>query len=301
MPARRHRQLDVLWLVQEFLEAGKKRLAGDTARAATADEVQDLRREAGALKEVVADLVLENAPAEKKYDRGWGRRGMRYPASEKLEIIRLVEQSHLPVRATLDKLGVTRRRSTGGTTLSSVAASRHWRIARPDQPGLEPVARPRFAIRSSLSHWRSQSSAHASWRCASPTSGATSSRKRPSTAAQGQDLITSPDLHRDQSRQRVPGQDHRTQPTLADGLHLSEVIGWGWYYLSTVLDDFSRFIVAGSCARRCRSADVTATLDLALAAAGLDHVQVAHRPRLLSDNGSSYVAGDLATWLGSRA
>lgn len=38
----------------------KKRLAGDTARAATADEVQDLRREAGALKEVVADLVLEN-------------------------------------------------------------------------------------------------------------------------------------------------------------------------------------------------------------------------------------------------
>ncbi|GJE37820.1 transposase [Methylobacterium persicinum] len=45
---------------KEFLEAGKKRLAGDTTRAATADEVQDLRREAGALKEVVADLVLEN-------------------------------------------------------------------------------------------------------------------------------------------------------------------------------------------------------------------------------------------------
>ena len=45
---------------KEFLEAGKKRLAGDTARAATADEVKDLRREAGALKEVVADLLLEN-------------------------------------------------------------------------------------------------------------------------------------------------------------------------------------------------------------------------------------------------
>jgi transposase len=40
--------------------AGKKRLAGDTARAATADEVQDLRQQTGALKEVVADLVLEN-------------------------------------------------------------------------------------------------------------------------------------------------------------------------------------------------------------------------------------------------
>jgi transposase len=45
---------------KEFLEAGKKRLAGDTARAATSDEVRDLRREASALKEVVADLTLES-------------------------------------------------------------------------------------------------------------------------------------------------------------------------------------------------------------------------------------------------
>jgi transposase len=45
---------------KEFLEAGKKRLVGDTARAATSDEVKDLRREAAALKEVVADLTLEN-------------------------------------------------------------------------------------------------------------------------------------------------------------------------------------------------------------------------------------------------
>src|SRR5215831_14061220 len=45
---------------KDFLEAGKKRLAGDTARAATSDEVKDLRREATALKEVVAELTLEN-------------------------------------------------------------------------------------------------------------------------------------------------------------------------------------------------------------------------------------------------
>jgi len=45
---------------KEFLEAGKKRLAGDTARSATTQEVTDLRREASALKEVVAELVLEN-------------------------------------------------------------------------------------------------------------------------------------------------------------------------------------------------------------------------------------------------
>jgi transposase len=50
---------------KDFLEAGKKRLAGDTARAATSDEVNDLRREAMALKEVVADLTLENRVLKK--------------------------------------------------------------------------------------------------------------------------------------------------------------------------------------------------------------------------------------------
>ena len=76
-----------------------------------------------------------------------------------------------------------------------------------------------------------------------------------------------------------------------------KVTGWGWYYLSTVLDDFSRFVVAWKLCTTMRAEDVTATLDLALAASGLDQVTVLHRPRLLTDNGSSYIAGDLATWL----
>jgi putative transposase len=46
-----------------------------------------------------------------------------------------------------------------------------------------------------------------------------------------------------------------------------------------------------------KAQDVTTTLDLALAASGLEHMTVVHRPRLLSDNGSSYVACDLADWL----
>ena len=50
---------------KEFLEAGKKRLAGDTAREATSDEVKSLRRESGSLKEVVADLTLENGLLKK--------------------------------------------------------------------------------------------------------------------------------------------------------------------------------------------------------------------------------------------
>ena len=45
---------------KDFMEAGKRRLAGDTSRAATTDEVRDLRREARDLKEVVAEQMLEN-------------------------------------------------------------------------------------------------------------------------------------------------------------------------------------------------------------------------------------------------
>src|SRR6516162_8268769 len=54
---------------KEFLEAAKKRLAGDTARAATSDEVKALRQEANALKEVVAELTLENRVLKKRMAR----------------------------------------------------------------------------------------------------------------------------------------------------------------------------------------------------------------------------------------
>ena len=76
-----------------------------------------------------------------------------------------------------------------------------------------------------------------------------------------------------------------------------KITGWGWYYLSTVLDDFARFNVAWKLCATMKAQDVTATLDLALAASGLDQMIVVHRPRLLSDNGASYLAEDLAKWL----
>jgi transposase InsO family protein len=76
-----------------------------------------------------------------------------------------------------------------------------------------------------------------------------------------------------------------------------KIIGWGWFYLSTILDDYSRYIISWKLCTNMRSEDVTDTLDLALQASGCDQVHVLHKPRLLSDNGSSYVSGDLAEWL----
>src|SRR5271169_2679091 len=79
-----------------------------------------------------------------------------------------------------------------------------------------------------------------------------------------------------------------------------KVIGWGWFYLSTILDDYSRYIIAWKLCTTMKAEDVTDTLELALAASGLDTARPTHRPRLLSDNGSSYISADLAKWLDDR-
>ena len=73
-----------------------------------------------------------------------------------------------------------------------------------------------------------------------------------------------------------------------------KVIGWGWFYLSTILDDYSRYIIAWKLCTTMKAGDVTETLELALEASGRDQAEVIHKPRLLSDNGSSYISGDLA-------
>jgi len=76
-----------------------------------------------------------------------------------------------------------------------------------------------------------------------------------------------------------------------------KVIGWGWFYLSTVLDDFSRYILAWKLCTTMAATDVSDTLQAALQASGLDQAKVLHRPRLLSDNGPSYVSSELGEWL----
>ncbi|WP_425905397.1 IS3 family transposase [Nitrobacter sp. TKz-YC02] len=283
---------------KEFMEAGKRRLAGDTARAATSGEVQDLRREAHALKEVVADLTLENRLLKKKHDRGWGRRRMRYPASEKLEIIRLVEQSHLPAKKTLDKLGIARRSFyrwydrylEGGPEALEDRPSRPGRVWNRIDADIQGQIIEMALEQSELSsrelavrftdekrYFVSEASVY--------------------RLLKAHDLITSPafivvkaaDEFKDKTT--APNQMWQTDFTYF------KIIGWGWVYLSTVLDDFSRYVIAWKLCSTMRAEDVTDTLELALAASGCDNTKVLHKPRLLSDNGPSYIAAELAEWI----
>ena len=106
---------------------------------------------------------------------------MRYPGSEKAEIIRLVEQSHLPAKRTLDKLGIPRatfyrwydRYRDGGPEALADHRSRPDRVWNriPEASG----------ARSSTWRWSFLSCRRGSWRCASPTRISTSSRRRRST------------------------------------------------------------------------------------------------------------------------
>jgi transposase InsO family protein len=79
-----------------------------------------------------------------------------------------------------------------------------------------------------------------------------------------------------------------------------KVMGWGWFYLSTILDDYSRYILAWKLCDGMAAKDVSDTLELALKASGLENVTIKHRPRLLSDNGPSYVSAELKDWLDER-
>jgi transposase InsO family protein len=62
------------------------------------------------------------------------------------------------------------------------------------------------------------------------------------------------------------------------------IVGWGWYFLSTILDDYSRYIISWRLTTTMAAADVTDTLEDTLAATGLLEARVRHKPRLLSND-----------------
>lgn len=73
-----------------------------------------------------------------------------------------------------------------------------------------------------------------------------------------------------------------------------KILGWGWYYLSTVLDDYSRYIVHWELCEGMKVQDVKRTVDRAIIKA---EIVTKQRPRLLSDNGSCYIASELKNYL----
>ena len=112
-----------------------------------------------------------------------------------------------------------------------------------------------------------------------------------------QDLITSPAYILMQAGDAFQHPSKRVNELWQTDFTYFKVTGWGWYYLSTILDDYSRFIIAWRLCTSMSASDVSDTLDDALTFTGLDQVKVRHRPRLLSDNGPCYISGELSEYL----
>ena len=226
---------------------------------------------------------------------------MRRTASEKMEIIHLVEESDLPVRATLTQLGVPRSTFYGW----------YQRYEAEGFDGLhdqKPTPRPRW---NAIPKTVQDEVLDLALQCTdlSPRELACrytdeehyfvseSSVYRILKAA---DLITSPAYVLLSASDAFKDPTKRVNEMWQTDFTYFHIVGWGWYYLSTVLDDFSRYIIAWKLSPTMSATDVTDTLDEALAITGVDQVKVKHRPRLLSDNGPAYLSGELREYLGEH-
>ena len=111
------------------------------------------------------------------------------------------------------------------------------------------------------------------------------------------DLVTSPVYTVISAKDKFKHPTTRINQLWQTDFSYLKVIDWGWYYLSTVMDDYSRYILAWRLCRTMMAKDVKKTLDMAIEWTGVEHVHVVHRPRLLSDNGSAYVSKELKHYL----
>ncbi len=223
---------------------------------------------------------------------------MRHTAAEKYETIRLVEGSDLSVRQTLRELRVNRstfyawyrrytQRGRAGLEPQSSTARRIWNR-------IPPSVRQRV-VAAALAD-PEQSPRELAWQF-TDREGHFVSESSVYRILKTYDLIPSPAYVVVSAAKTFPHPTHRPHELWQTDFTYLQVVSWGWYYLSTVLDDYSRYIVAWTLRTSMQASDVTETLDLARAATGVDRVRVEHRPRLLSDNGPCYVSQELATYL----
>ena len=224
---------------------------------------------------------------------------MRFSASEKQEIIRLVEGSDLPVKLTLEQLDIpkstfydwyARYKEKGfeGLLPQIDPDRKQWnQIPEKEREEVvrealeQPERSPRelaFHITDTREWFISESSVY--------------------RILKSRNLITSPTHIVMKAADHFKDPPARVNELWQTDFSYLKVVHWGWYYLTTILDDYSRFIIAWELCRNMRSDDVERVVSKALDITGLGKDQ---RPRLLSDNGSCYVSGDLKEFLEEEA
>jgi hypothetical protein len=223
---------------------------------------------------------------------------MRDTQAEKMDIIRVVEESEWPAKRMLDELGVPR--SAFYRWYDRYLAEGYEGLAA-RKPGPRQVwnqipdeVRERV-VEAALDR-PDQSPRQLAW----PITGDQGDFISASSVCRilrSYDLITSPAFEVVKASDQFKNPTKRVNEMWQTDFTQFKVVGWGWYYLRTVLDDFSRYIIAWRLAPTMAATDVQDTLMLALNLTGVEQVRVKHRPRLLSDNGPAFIAEALAQFL----
>jgi len=223
---------------------------------------------------------------------------MRYSQSERMEIIQLVENSELSIRKTLQELEVPRSTFYGwyqryqeygydGLADQKAGPRQFWNQI--------PESVQEQVVELALAH-PDKSSRQLAWQFTDDQEYFIS-ESSVYRILKGFDLVQSPTFLMVTAKDKFENPTTEINELWQTYFTYFKIIDWGWHYLSTILDDFSRYILAWKLSSTMATRDVEETLNLALAKAGLDEVRVRHRPRLLSDNGPAYVSKELKKFL----
>lgn len=226
---------------------------------------------------------------------------MRHNQSEKLEIIRVVEGSSLGVKRTLEELDINRstfydwyqRYQEGGSEALAVVPSHRRQFWNAIPPWIK-----KQVVDAALEHL-DKSPRELAWHL-TDTRGYFISESSVYRILKVNDLITSPAYTVLSAKDKFDHPTTRVNQLWQTDFTYLKVVHWGWYYLSTVMDDYSRYILSWRLCSGMSAEDVKATINDAITMSRVDHVYIRHRPRLLSDNGPCYISGELKQYLEDR-
>ncbi len=220
---------------------------------------------------------------------------MRLSADEKLEIIQIVTRSEIGVNRTLRELGLAKstfynwyhlflKKGEDAFFSSPYSSRRQWNSI--------PEKEKNIVVEVALEH--SELSSRELAHKITDERGVFISESSVYRILKKRGLITAPSHILLSASNEFKDKTNFVHEMWQTDFTYFKIIGWGWYYLSTVIDDFSRYIVHWELCKNMKVNDVKRTVDSAIKKAGLKNGQT---PKLLSDNGSCYVASELKDYL----
>jgi len=223
---------------------------------------------------------------------------MRYSQSEKMQIIRLVEESPVSVKQTLLELDINRstfykwyrRYQEGGFD----ALANRYRPPKQFWNAIPPLEKQRV-VETALEH-PEKSPRELAWYITDAREYYIS-ESTVYRILKANHLVTSPVYTVVTAQDKFPHPTRAPNELWQTDFTWFKVVHWGWYYLCSILDDYSRYILAWQLCPGMSTEEVKATIEAAIRFSGVRDPRVSDRPRLLTDNGPCYVSAALKEYL----